>query len=898
MSSYFNSVRKMFALENFKYVIMAVLVFCIAATIFVVPVNAETEDDYIPQKELRGTDVISDDKNDMIVYPHFGTPVFAEPGMTFRMEFAIPEDLPGTGWTAWVENDLKRWFVEINNVEKGENNIYLGMRDGYTADITLPADIPPELFTLVIEHESGKKLRSVASVSVVPELDSNFYIISTTDTHLVAYDENREDGALQGKTLGMMAQVATLAGARFFSHTGDVSLSHNESRAVSIRDFFIDPVVRMGRVPLIFANGNHEYDTYVTPKPSLDSGLRLGEFHYDDNDRYFGMRSQIINMGSFLVAKHDFSGYWFDYELRNALTAKWNNQSESVKYRLVLQHTHNGHTALFHEQSSEEIYPYPDLMIKGHDHQWRKTNPSSAYPFTIISLGGGAKRLNGEELPPLVEPYWVWGDSSIFDFRIDENGNWSCPSAETWTPSTGRFQLIEDARIGMERNKLRDSYVYDNTTGTATENLCTITNNLNFNFYDGRVRFLMEKGTYEVNGGEILAQYDYKDENGVHTAVLVKVNIPALGTTHVQIFEAGSEPTIPIPEPPEVKTAWEFTEDLEGWYAQDNNHIDELVWQEGGYIGGNALDRDPMINSPDNLGIDLDQYKIIKIRMKNMTTGNRAKIYFTTYESTSISEDKAVTFTLIPNDENYTEYVIDMSSHPQWKGILKKIRFDPIDVRNETHTGPFSIDYIRIQKVPAEPSVPSIELVGNTKVGAPGEFYNLTVKANSVTNNVYSAEITIDFSTDMFALKEISAANENIQIAAVDTNTPGKIRVILALIDGVENTAELINVRFQVRNLDRTATGIIAVSEARFGTAPDGDIIEATLSQIEVSYTTMDLNGNGKIDVGDLAIAVYHYQKNPLSSDWDIAKIADVNADDVVDIEDIAMIANAIIDAD
>jgi len=58
------------------------------------------------------------------------------------------------------------------------------------------------------------------------------------------------------------------------------------------------------------------------------------------------------------------------------------------------------------------------------------------------------------------------------------------------------------------------------------------------------------------------------------------------------------------------------------------------------------------------------------------------------------------------------------------------------------------------------------------------------------------------------------------------------------------------------------------------------------------------LNGNGKTDIGDLAIAVYHYRKNLQSSDWDIAKKADVNGDNVVDIADIAMIANTIIDAD
>ena len=65
-------------------------------------------------------------------------------------------------------------------------------------------------------------------------------------------------------------------------------------------------------------------------------------------------------------------------------------------------------------------------------------------------------------------------------------------------------------------------------------NEVTINNDLPQNFYDGRVRFVLNKGNYRtVNNGEILAEYN--SANGTKTAVLVRVNIPASGSIRVSI---------------------------------------------------------------------------------------------------------------------------------------------------------------------------------------------------------------------------------------------------------------------------------------------------------------------------------------------------------------------------
>jgi flagellar basal body P-ring protein FlgI len=63
-------------------------------------------------------------------------------------------------------------------------------------------------------------------------------------------------------------------------------------------------------------------------------------------------------------------------------------------------------------------------------------------------------------------------------------------------------------------------------------NSVTISNDLPQNFYDGRVRFVLNKGDYRtVENGTILSEYDCA--NGTKTAVLVRVNIPASGSITV-----------------------------------------------------------------------------------------------------------------------------------------------------------------------------------------------------------------------------------------------------------------------------------------------------------------------------------------------------------------------------
>jgi len=81
------------------------------------------------------------------------------------------------------------------------------------------------------------------------------------------------------------------------------------------------------------------------------------------------------------------------------------------------------------------------------------------------------------------------------------------------------------------------------------------------------------------------------------------------------------------------------------------------------------------------------------------------------------------------------------------------------------------------------------------------------------------------------------------------------------------------------------------VDNARNALQEAKEIFEASI----ITESTGDLNKDGAIDIGDLAIAAFYYGKTSESEDWEDAKAADVNCDGIIGIEDLAFIAMRII---
>ncbi|OCT12068.1 hypothetical protein A8709_29890 [Paenibacillus pectinilyticus] len=147
-----------------------------------------------------------------------------------------------------------------------------------------------------------------------------------------------------------------------------------------------------------------------------------------------------------------------------------------------------------------------------------------------------------------------------------------------------------------------------------------------------------------------------------------------------------------------------------GWTA--NSQISNPVVANGVFSGtsnGISGSVQPAILSPDALNIAASDIRRIRVRMNNMTSGDEAKIYFTTTGDTSWNEAKMISSYILPNDSVYREYVFDTSSLAAWTGTIKQLQVVPT-----TASGVFSLDSVQLE------ITPTIALKGDNLIEDPG----------------------------------------------------------------------------------------------------------------------------------------------------------------------------------
>ncbi len=114
------------------------------------------------------------------------------------------------------------------------------------------------------------------------------------------------------------------------------------------------------------------------------------------------------------------------------------------------------------------------------------------------------------------DPYMMQAPPSSKEGRLPE-GN---PRREYIDEHYHTYFLLDNPH---EKPAVSDEYLFPND-GNADYNVATIKNRTDKNFYDGRVEFIMPVGSYEVEGANIISQYNsYGDK---YTVVLAHVDIP------------------------------------------------------------------------------------------------------------------------------------------------------------------------------------------------------------------------------------------------------------------------------------------------------------------------------------------------------------------------------------
>ena len=191
---------------------------------------------------------------------------------------------------------------------------------------------------------------------------------------------------------------------------------------------------------------------------------------------------------------------------------------------------------------------------------------------------------------------------------------------------------------------------------------------------------------------------------------------------------------------------------------------------------------------------------------------------------------------------------------------------------------------------------PSAVLTGEDVVRV-GEEITLNYGLKAVSS-VYAQDITLSFDENSFEFVKVEATSDDTVIVNTSTTKAGKVRVVAINEGGVNGEVEVMNFTFKAKNTEINTTSNISITSAELGIAPSGDVVKANtaVKTINIKFAELgDINEDGVVNAGDLAIVVYHYRKNAESKDWEEAKVVDMNNDGVIDIADVAFVASKVV---
>lgn len=162
---------------------------------------------------------------------------------------------------------------------------------------------------------------------------------------------------------------------------------------------------------------------------------------------------------------------------------------------------------------------------------------------------------------------------------------------------------------------------------------------------------------------------------------------------------------------------------------------------------------------------------------------------------------------------------------------------------------------------------------------------------------IQAIDSVVDFDHEKLELVAVSSLVDEIKLFANtlgEANASGEVRLISASIGGahVFDTQDgIVELVFTAKDVSEpTATVISSVNNtASNASGEEWSLTDFSLS-VELVIEPADVNGDGKVSVGDLAMVAANFNKDSTSSEWQTIKKADVNYDGVIDITDLAAI--------
>jgi uncharacterized protein len=178
--------------------------------------------------------------------------------------------------------------------------------------------------------------------------------------------------------------------------------------------------------------------------------------------------------------------------------------------------------------------------------------------------------------------------------------------------------------------------------------------------------------------------------------------------------------------------------------------------------------------------------------------------------------------------------------------------------------------------------------------------FEVALRMDTEDHNIYGYDLTVNYDPSVVDFIGAEPIKEGVSLFT-HTVSADKVRLLISDIQPEAITANtiLFKLRFKAKELGDSTSSSVFLSNVILG---DGAGIETPLTspvayhfELEDSLNP-DLNGDGRVSVGDLAMAAVNYGKASSDSNWNVMKRADMNKDGRIDILDISALARLILE--
>lgn len=211
---------------------------------------------------------------------------------------------------------------------------------------------------------------------------------------------------------------------------------------------------------------------------------------------------------------------------------------------------------------------------------------------------------------------------------------------------------------------------------------------------------------------------------------------------------------------------------------------------------------------------------------------------------------------------------------------------------------------LTVFKVIKSASGPSAQLTPDSSASS-GQPFKVSLGVNGMSEPIFAIDATLRYDSEFMSFISAESLIPGVNIVETDSGETGKIRMIVASEGsghGLSGDQSIIAVTFRAKETSETVTVHMTALDIVLGDAIGHETQAASASaQVQISAAghpggiSGDVNGDGKVSIGDLAILAAHYGKDASSPDWNAIKHLDLDGSGSIDIADLAIVAKKIV---